>query len=147
MSVSNTLGPLRHVLFRRSIAFVPINATPSPPPSLPPVPLAWKPLNHRAVKAGGDASKANVRVKDVVRAVNGNPCPSYDSLIAIIGAVGRPVQVEFQRLGTDGGVGGGGGGAGAARSQDEGSGHFQRAQEAARRKMEELKGPSQVESF
>ncbi|CAN0415842.1 unnamed protein product, partial [Laminaria digitata] len=50
-----------------------------------------------AVRPGGVACKANVRVNDVVQAVNGNPCPSYDSILAIIGAVGRPVQVEFRR--------------------------------------------------
>eukprot|EP00904_Undaria_pinnatifida_P004058 jgi/Undpi1/13653/HiC_scaffold_9.g03307.m1 len=100
--------------------------------------------NDRAVKAGSAASKSGVRAKDVVKAVNGNPCLAYDNLMAIIGAMGRPVQMEFRRLGADGGDGGGGGGGGGgARSQSEEPGPFQRAQDAARRKMDELKGPPQ----
>ena len=71
--------------------------------------------NDRAVKAGSAASKSGVRAKDVVKAVNGNPCLAYDNLMAIIGAMGRPVQMEFRRLGADGGDGGGGGGGGGGQ--------------------------------
>lgn len=87
---------------------------------------------------GGAAAKAGVRVNDVVVSLDGsNSSVAYKDLVQIIGALGRPVVVGFQR-----GSGDAGGGAGGARGQE--AGPLQRAQDAARRKMDELKGPPQV---
>lgn len=85
---------------------------------------------------GGAAAKAGVRVNDVVVSIDGsNSSVAYQDLIQIIGALGRPVIVGFER-------GGGDAGGGGARAQE--TGPLQRAQDAARRKMDELKGPPPV---
>lgn len=85
-----------------------------------------------------------MHVNDMIVSVDGSETPGYTELIQIIGALGRPVVVGIQR-----GSGGGRGGTAAAATGGAGArgqetGPFQRAQEAARRKMDEMKGPPQV---
>lgn len=86
---------------------------------------------------GGAAAKANVRANDVVEAVNGNPSPNYSGLIAVIGGVGRPVEIAFYRPGTSSD---GGKPSGTGREP----GPLQAAQDAARRKINRMTGPPQV---
>ncbi|CAM9879279.1 unnamed protein product [Pylaiella littoralis] len=97
-----------------------------------------EPLVTGVIK-GEAAAKGGVRASDTVVSIDGNPSPaSYEELRDIIGTIGRPVVVGFYRSGSGGGAGAGVGG---ARGQE--AGPFQRAQDAARRKMDELKGSPQ----
>lgn len=81
---------------------------------------------------GEAAAKAGVRVNDTVVSIDGEASPAaYEDLRDMIAARGRPVVVGFDRSGS------GGGGV-------EEAGPFQRAQDAAKRRMGELKGPPQV---
>lgn len=115
----------------------------SPPHTcVSPAPLIRSTRSRATVAAGGAAAKAGVRVHDTVASIDGNSSSiAYKDLIGIIGAVGRPVVMGFQR---SGGGGGGGGGAGGAGARGQEAGPFQRAQDAARRKIDGLKGPPQV---
>lgn len=104
--------------------------------------LRRRPLPYQMpqVPSGGAAAKAGVRVDDVVVSIDGsNSSVAYKNLIQIIGALGRPVVVGFQRGGGDAG-----GGAGQVGTRGEEFGPLQRAQEAARRKLDGMKGPPQV---
>lgn len=95
--------------------------------------------NQSPVTSGGAAAKAGVRVNDTIAAIDGNASPAaHEDLVDIIRAIGRPVVIGFHRSGGGGKEAKGAG----ARAQEPGP--FQRAQDAARRKMDEIKGPPQV---
>lgn len=80
-----------------------------------------------------------MRVNDTITAIEGNASPAaHEDVVDIIRAIGRPVVIGFQRSG------GGGKEAKGAGSRAQEPGPFQRAQDAARRKMDEIKAPPQV---
>ncbi|CBJ30220.1 conserved unknown protein [Ectocarpus siliculosus] len=90
------------------------------------------------VSNGGAAAKAGVRVNDTIAAIDGNASPAaHEDLVDVVRAIGRPVVIGFHRSG-----GGGKEAKGAGATAQE-PGPFQRAQDAARRKMDEIKGPPQ----
>lgn len=130
MVVSSTPPP-------RPISFQPQHS-PTHPLAAAASAAARFPSNPSVIK-GEAAAKGGVRASDTVVSIDGNPSPaSYEELRDIIGTIGRPVVVGFYRSGSGGGAGAGVGG---ARGQE--AGPFQRAQDAARRKMDELKGSPQ----
>lgn len=106
---------------------------------------------------GSPAAKADVRPGDVVDSVNGRGPPKYSELIAVISALGRPLELGFSR---------GGGATGdskseASRSGDQGGmwrggaerfglggvGAFQRVQQAAAGRRAEEARSSPVSSL
>ncbi|CAM9352758.1 unnamed protein product, partial [Ectocarpus sp. 8 AP-2014] len=90
------------------------------------------------VTNGGAAAKAGVRVNDAIAAIDGNASPvAHEDLVDVIRAIGRPAVIRFHRSGGGGTEGEGAG----ARAQEPGP--FQRAQDAAWRKIDEIKGPPQ----
>ncbi|CAM9252295.1 unnamed protein product [Ectocarpus sp. 8 AP-2014] len=94
--------------------------------------------NQPPVTNGGAAAKAGVRVNDAIAAIDGNASPAaHEDLVDVIRAIGRPVVIGFHRSG-----GGGKEAKGAGASAQE-PGAFQRAQDAAWRKIDEIKGPPQ----
>ncbi len=80
-----------------------------------------------------------MRVGDAIVSIDGSGSGGYAELIQILPALDRPVVVGLQR-----GSGGGGGGGGAPGGGGKDGWPFQRVQEAARRKMDEMKGPPPV---
>lgn len=97
-------------------------------------------MKIQTVIAGGPAARANVKAGDVIMSVNGSGPPKYSDLIATVSALGRPMIMGFSRPGAGAGAGGTKGG-GAPSGGGGRSNPFQRAQEAAQRKISEMNKP------
>lgn len=48
------------------------------------------------VERGGEADRGGVRPGHVIVAVEGNPVSSFDDVMAILGALGRPITITFK---------------------------------------------------
>ncbi|CAM9431207.1 unnamed protein product, partial [Discosporangium mesarthrocarpum] len=91
------------------------------------------------VQSGGTAAKNDVQVGDIILTIDGTRAPLFKELLAVLSALGRPLQIGFDRPGGKGS---------SAVDTPEGKpdasnalGPLQRAQEAARRKFQELQKP------
>ncbi|CAM9111995.1 unnamed protein product, partial [Choristocarpus tenellus] len=87
------------------------------------------------VLPGGPAAKGGVACNDVIATVDGTNAPMYNEVVTVVGVLGRPLVIGFYREGKKQSIGEER--AGVNTESKKPLSALQRAQEAARRKIEE----------